>query len=275
MRSRVSEGAGPRKWKGAEFDLGKENAARGLNPGMQRCLLTSLAVLFTSALTALAQTPAPPPALEVFKKDARILFQGDSITDGNRGRSPDPNHILGHGYQFIIAAKYGAAYADRNLTFINRGISGNTVGDLAKRWQKETIDLKPDVLSILIGVNDTARKDPIDEFERGYDQLLADARKANPEIRLVLCAPFMLPIGHWKADYETWFANIKKRQEIVAKLAQKYHAAYVNFQPVFEAASAKVPAERWLWDGIHPSYSGHQLMADEWERVVREFWPPK
>src|SRR3982751_3727560 len=90
----------------------------------------------------------------LFPSGARVLFQGDSITDGNRGRSEDPNHILGHGYAFIIAAKYGDVYAERNLVFINRGISGNKVSDLAKRWQKDTIDLKPDVLSILIGVND-------------------------------------------------------------------------------------------------------------------------
>ena len=82
------------------------------------------------------------------------MFQGDSITDGNRGRSADPNHILGHGYVFIIAAKYGAAFPEAKLDFMNRGVSGNTVLDLEKRWQKDALDLKPDLLSILIGVND-------------------------------------------------------------------------------------------------------------------------
>src|ERR1044072_1614248 len=90
----------------------------------------------------------------MFQKAIHILFQGDSITDGNRGRDADPNHILGHGYQFIISCKYGAELADRHLTFINRGISGNKVSDLAKRWQADTIDLRPDLLSILVGVND-------------------------------------------------------------------------------------------------------------------------
>jgi lysophospholipase L1-like esterase len=92
--------------------------------------------------------------MPAFFDGARILFQGDSITDGNRGRNSDPNHILGHGYQFIIAAKYGDDLANRNLTFINRGLSGNKVSDLARRWQTDTIDLKPDLLSILVGVND-------------------------------------------------------------------------------------------------------------------------
>jgi lysophospholipase L1-like esterase len=113
-------------------------------------VLAALALL--AAHTLLAVEP-----VSAFKPETRILFQGDSITDGNRGRGADPNHILGHGYAFIIAAKFGAAFADSNLEFMNRGVSGNTVLDLEKRWAKDTIDLKPDILSILIGLNDKGR----------------------------------------------------------------------------------------------------------------------
>ena len=208
--------------------------------------------------------------IAMFQKDTRILFQGDSITDGNRGRSPDPNHILGHGYAFIIAAKYGATFADRNLTFLNRGISGNTVVDLEKRWQKDTLDLKPDVLSILIGVNDNSHNVPVDQYEQIYDQLLTETKAANPNIRFVLCEPFTLPVGARKTNWEPWYAGIKQRQEIVARLAAKHHAAHVHFQKVFDDACQRAPAEYWIWDGVHPTYSGHQLMADEWVRTVRE-----
>jgi lysophospholipase L1-like esterase len=213
---------------------------------------------------------APVP---IFQKNARILFQGDSITDGNRGRSLDPNHILGHGYAFIIAAKYGAAFPELDLTFLNRGVSGNQVTDLARRWQEDTLDLKPDILSILIGVNDNGANVPMDQFERVYDQLLTDARTANPRIRLVLGAPFTLPVGGVKAHYDQWLAGIRQREAIIARLARKHHAALVRFQPVFEAACKLAPAERWIWDGVHPTYAGHQLMADEWIRTVRAFWP--
>ena len=110
------------------------------------------------ALTALLlSAPATPGGLEpipAFTSGALILFQGDSITDGNRGRSPDPNHILGHGYVFITAARHGAAFPELKLDFMNRGVSGNSVRQLDERWQKDTIELKPDVLSILVGVND-------------------------------------------------------------------------------------------------------------------------
>lgn len=220
----------------------------------------------------LGRLPAAEP-IAAFTPEARILFQGDSITDGNRGRSADPNHILGHGYVFLIAAKYGAGFAAMNLEFMNRGISGNTVRELQKRWEKDTLEVKPDLLSILIGVNDESHGVPLDEYERTYDELITQAKAANPKLRLVLCAPFTLPVGKRKDGYETWRAGIQARQDVVARLAAKHDAALVRFQPVFEAACKVAPAEHWIWDGVHPTYSGHQLMADEWERTVRAKWP--
>ena len=228
-----------------------------------------LVLLLTSLLGHLLA--AEPIA--AFAPGARILFQGDSITDGNRGRSADPNHILGHGYAFIISAKFGAAFAARELDFMNRGVSGNTVRELQKRWQKDTLELKPDVLSILIGVNDQSHDVPLDEYERTYDELITQARTANPKLRLVLCEPFTLPVGKRKDGYEAWRAGIQARQDVVAKLAAKHDAALVRFQPVFDAACKVAPSEHWIWDGVHPTYSGHQLMADEWERTVRAKWP--
>jgi lysophospholipase L1-like esterase len=211
---------------------------------------------------------APLSALESiagFTPNARILFQGDSITDGNRGRNTDPNHILGHGYVFVIAARHGAAFPEANLDFINRGISGNTVLELTQRWKQDTLDLKPDVLSILIGVNDSSRAIPLEPYEQAYDKLITDAKAANPKLKLVLCEPFLKPTGTLDAD-------IVKRQEIVARLAKKHGAALVQFQRVFDAAAKRAPADYWIWDRVHPTYRGHQLMADEWERVVRGFW---
>lgn len=227
--------------------------------------------LLTGCIAAAMGAEALAP-MAAFSKEARILFQGDSITDGNRGRSADPNHILGHGYCFIIAAKYGAGCPDRNLTFINRGVSGNTVRDLEKRWPADTLALKPDLLSVLIGVNDSGRAVPLEEYEQAYDKLLADARAANPKLKLVLCDPFGLPVGKKKDGWDAWAADLKARRTIVARLAAKHSAAVVHFQKVFDDALRRAPAEHWIWDGVHPTYSGHQLMADEWVRVVSEFW---
>ena len=228
-----------------------------------RKLPVMLLPLTIAVLPVIAMHAAEPIA--AFTPGARILFQGDSITDGNRGRSADPNHILGHGYVFIIAAKYGAGFPDLKLDFINRGVSGNTVLDLENRWQKDTLDLKPDVLSILIGVNDEGRGIPLDQYEQVYEKLISQAKSANPKLKLVLCAPFVKPTGKISE-------GIRKRQEVVAKLAQKHGAALVQFQPVFDEAVKLAPADYWIWDSVHPTYRGHQLMADEWERVVRDFW---
>jgi lysophospholipase L1-like esterase len=205
------------------------------------------------------------PALE---KGNIILFQGDSITDGNRGRSADPNHILGHGYAFIIAAKYGDQLAERNLTFVNRGISGNTVSDLAERWQNDTLDSKPDILSILVGVNDASMSIPAEQYEVNYDKLLQDTISALPQVRFVLCEPFTLPGAGHAGDWDSWRANIQGKQDAVAGLALKYNAPVVRFQKAFDEACKRAPAEYWIWDTIHPTYAGHQVMADEWVRAI-------
>lgn len=225
-----------------------------------RFLLALLAPLIAGAAPAVEPIPA-------FAPGARILFQGDSITDGNRGRGLDPNHILGHGYVFITAARQGAAFPTAKLDFLNRGVSGNTVRELQKRWAKDTLELKPDLLSVMIGVNDSSKNVPLAEYEQTYDELLTSARVANPKLKLVLCAPF---VKHKDGPVPE---DILARQAIVAKLAAKHGAALVEFQKVFDAATtAETPADYWIWDRVHPTYRGHQLMADEWERVVRTFW---
>ena len=228
--------------------------------------LSALLLVWATALHAVEP-------LKAFAPGSRILFQGDSITDGNRGRSADPNHILGHGYAFIIAAKHGAAFPESKLEFFNRGNSGNTVLDLEKRWQKDTLDLKPDVLSILIGVNDKGRGVPLEVYEHTYDKIITDAKAANPQLKLVLCEPFVVNHLATDAQHGSPNADIVKRQEIVARLAKKHGAALVHFQAALDAATARAPAAHWIWDDVHPTYSGHQILADEWERAVRAFWP--
>lgn len=233
--------------------------------GMARIAATLLAAISAKAgVNFSAVEPVP-----VFTPGAKILFQGDSITDGNRGRSADPNHILGHGYVYLIAARHGAAFPEMQLDFMNRGISGNTVLDLQKRWQKETLDLKPDVLSVLIGVNDSGRKVPLEIYESTYESLLTTARAANPKLKLVLCLPFQLDARATAPANGSPYADIVKRQTIVRKLAAKYGAAVVDFQQALDDACRRAPAAYWIWDGVHPTTAGHQILADAWESAVR------
>lgn len=241
---------------------------------MKRVPLLLAMMISTCSPALLAQTDVP-----LFKPDSRILFQGDSITDGNRGRNTDPNHILGHSYAFLIAARYGASFPERNLVFLNRGISGNKVPQLADRWQKDTLDLKPTVVSILIGVNDiwhplnAGQPVSAEQFEAGYDKLLADTVAALPNAKLVLGEPFILPGNSNRENWDVWQGHLKTFQGIVEKLGAKYHAPVVHYQKAFDAACKRAPAEYWIWDGVHPTYAGQQLMADEWIRTVNATWP--
>jgi lysophospholipase L1-like esterase len=243
-----------------------------MNPPSAAKTFPLVAFLVLGMLFGQGQRASALDQMAAFRLGDTILFQGDSITDGNRGRSLDPNHILGHGYQFIIAAKYGALYPERHLTFINRGVSGNKVSDLAARWQGDALDLKPDLLSILVGINDQNANTPPEQFEKTYDKLLAETVAALPHVRLVLCEPFTLPVGSHKENYAPWLATLQIRARIVERLATKYHAPVVHLQKAFDDACRRAPADYWIWDGVHPTYSGHQIVADEWVRTVNQFY---
>lgn len=231
-----------------------------------------------TTLAAYGQTTSSPPV--IFTKNARILFQGDSITDGGRDQSGQyKGRAMGHGYAYIIAGNCGGHFPELNLTFLNRGISGNTVADLAARWQKDTIALKPDILSILIGVNDVSgilkagKEMPCAEIEATYDRIITNALASLPGVKIVLCEPFILPGSANKTQWAEWTGAIRMVQQIVAKLGQKHRIPVVHFQNIFNQAVERAPAEYWLFDGVHPYHPGHQLMADEWIRTVKEAWP--
>ncbi len=226
---------------------------------------------------ARAQPVAPDP---LFGPGERVLFQGDSITDMGRGRTEDPNHILGHGYAFLIAARHGAAYAERGIVFINRGVSGDTVGRLAVRWPADTLGNRPDVLSVLIGINDIAASQehgkPLNlaEVEALYDRLLTSAQGQNPRIKLILGEPFILPGKHNAGHWEAWQEAVRQFQAMTSRLAVRHQAALVHYQRVFDEALRRAPVSTWIWDGVHPTYAGHELMAEAWQQAYAERFIP-
>ncbi|MGG6313468.1 SGNH/GDSL hydrolase family protein [Paenibacillus macerans] len=208
------------------------------------------------------------------EKQMTVLFQGDSITDGNRDRGNDLNHILGHGYAYIIAAKLGNEYAHLRPAFINRGVSGDRASDLYARWNEDAISLKPDVISLLIGVNDAWRQmagEPsgaTDRFERAYRHLLEETREVLPDAKLVLCEPFILNTGAPALKWAEWERLMNRYQNAVRRLAEAFGAVHVPLQDAFEAAAQRTDAAYWLWDGVHPTAAGHDLLAERWLEVV-------
>jgi lysophospholipase L1-like esterase len=236
----------------------------------RKFLLNALAGVTISAVLPDQSFSNP---LKEFKKEEgslTILFQGDSITDGNRTRNTDWNHVMGHGFAYIIASRLWYDYPGKGLHFFNRGISGNRVTHLAERWQTDTIDLKPDVINILVGINDTeaAIKGNVsctpEQFENDYRALLKWTKEKLPDVKLVLCEPFLLPVGRVKENFETYQLEIAKRQQVAKLLSDEFKAIYIPFQSAFNDALSKAPAEYWIWDGIHPMPAGHELMARFW-----------
>lgn len=218
-------------------------------------------------------------ALEGFRPAGRsaigkgdvVLFQGDSITDAGRSREnamvANKQPGLGSGYAWLAAAELLVDRQDDALTFYNRGVSGNKVYQLAERWKEDCLDLKPNVLSILIGVNDLWHKlngkyeGTLEIYERDYNALLERTRKALPRVKLVICEPFVLRCG---AVNEKWFPEFDGYRAAAKKIAKHFRATFVPFQAMFDEAVKYAPPEHWAKDGVHPTPAGASLMAHLW-----------
>lgn len=221
----------------------------------------------------------------------RVLFIGDSITDGAWGKTGgvakpsdkrthwDLNHIYGHGYMFLCAAHYQAKYPEKDYEFFNRGISGNTLDDLAERWEKDALSLKPDVLSVLIGVNDVdnhirgkGKELDVKAWETKYRSLLDSALAQNPNLKILLGTPFVANTGKMRnsENYTERERLVKECAEAVRRIANDYKAVCLPYDVMF-AKAIKTKANKdtyWIWDGIHPTAAGHQLMADMWIKAA-------
>lgn len=211
-----------------------------------------------------------------FKTGDVVLFQGDSITDAGRDKKKEvPNNAaaFGNGYAFIAASSLLRENPGKNLTIHNRGISGNKVFQLAERWQKDCIDLKPNVLSILIGVNDYWHKrngnynGTVEVYENDYRKLVQQTRDIFPDIKLVICQPFA--VTKTSAVDDSWMAPLSEYQKVVKKIAVEFKAVWVPFQEVFDEAVKYAPPVYWTADGVHPAMPGAQLMAEAWLRSVK------
>ena len=198
----------------------------------------------------------------------RILFQGDSITDCGRGDHADCR-AMGGGYPCLLQADLTLARDD--LEVLNGGISGNRVTDLLARWKKDCINLKPDILTILIGVNDVWHEldfgTGVDAalFESVYRLLLQQTAPALPQLKLILMAPFLTPGS--AADGARWqkfFDELALRRSAAERLAAEFGAVFIDLQPVFDKACGQLPPSHWTADGVHPTPAGHRLIADTW-----------
>ncbi|TDX01384.1 SGNH/GDSL hydrolase family protein [Dinghuibacter silviterrae] len=221
-----------------------------------------------------AGASAHPHRVSLAKGDV-ILFQGDSITDAKRKKTnleANATSAFGTGYMLLAASALMYKYPDLGLQMYNRGVSGNKVFQLADRWQTDCLDLKPNVLSILVGVNDfwhtlvNGYTGTIQTYRDDYKALLDRTRKALPDVKLIIGEPYAIP-GVKSVD-EKWFPAFYDYQAAAKEIAAEFGAVFIPYQEVYNKALRSAPGGYWTEDGVHPSLAGAQLMADAWMETV-------
>jgi lysophospholipase L1-like esterase len=212
----------------------------------------------------------------ILKKDSVILFQGDSITDAGRKRESitcNNTDQLGMGYALFTATAVLNRQADKQPKIYNRGISGNKVFQLRERWEIDTLAFVPDVLSILIGVNDYwhtlngSYKGTVETYENDLRNLLKYTKEKLPKVQFVLCEPFALRGGGAIND-DAWFPMFDAYRVSLKKLAGEFDTVFVPFQSAFDEAMKVAPAMYWSADGVHPDLPGRQLMSEVWLKAT-------
>lgn len=205
----------------------------------------------------------------------KILFQGDSITDAGRDETRGSLSSIGQGYAVMVAGELGAEEPGK-YSFENRGISGNRIVDLYARIKSDIWNIQPDIISLLIGVNDVLHeandKNGVDaiRFEKIYSMLIEDTYKELPDVKFILMEPFVFCGTLTKDNWEYIEKEVAERGKIVRTIAKKYNADFVPLQEKFNEACKLCPPEYWVGDGVHPTVAGHGIIKREWMKVFKE-----
>lgn len=210
-----------------------------------------------------------------------ILFTGDSITDGNRYRDEkdrgDLNHQMGHSYAYVVNALLGSLYPEKAFHFLNRGISGNRIIDLYGRMYEDIVALKPDIVSILAGVNDGPQAEHTyvatgaEKYGTLYRMMLKELKQALPEVKFVICEPFLGKNGPaYDSNYELWHTCMQGYQREARAVAEEFSAVFVPLQECFDKVCERQDTKYWIWDGVHPTENGHGLIARQWIAYTKD-----
>lgn len=244
------------------------------NAAMGTVALAAIPEILSAALPKIRKKQKS--ILPALKTGDVILFQGDSITDAGRERLKQISNMassFGTGYAFLAACKMLSEYPEKDFSIFNRGVSGNKVFQLSERWQKDCFDLNPNVLSILIGVNDFWHTldgkyaGSVEKYEQDYKQLLTLTTKMLPDVKLVIGEPFA--VQGTSAVNEKWLPAFDGYRAVAKKMADEFNAVFIPYQTIFDEATLKAPAKYWTADGVHPSMAGCALMAEAWIESVK------
>lgn len=241
---------------------------------IKKAALGTIATISIPEILSAAMPKEKTKAIKLLK-DQVILFQGDSITDSGRNKEDSGFNTarnLGSGYPMLAGAALLNKYEALNLKIYNKGISGNKVFQLAERWDKDCLDLKPDVLSILIGVNDIWHKldgnynGTPDIYRNDYIALLERTMKALPDVKLIISEPFA--VKGVKAVDDRWYPEFYEYQKDAKDIAKQFKAVFIPYQSIYDEAQKRAPGSYWTDDGVHPTLAGAQLMAKAWMKAI-------
>ncbi len=239
-----------------------------------------------TAITTLATLSIPELVTTTFaaekvkkiqlQKDDIILFQGDSITDWGRNHTetkPNNTSMLGSGYTLIAATHLLTQYPKNKFQIYNRGVSGNKVFQLAERWDAECLNFKPNVLSIMVGVNDfwhtltNGYTGTINTYRDDYKKLIDRTKQALPDVKLILGEPFLAK--GVRPEEKNWYPKFNEYRLVAREVADTYHATFIPYQSIMDDAQKLVPGTYWTSDGVHPTVAGAGLMAQAWLETVK------
>ena len=203
----------------------------------------------------------------------RILFQGDSITDCGRSRENDAQK--GGGYANFVSAVLNVEHPGE-YEVINRAISGNRIVDLYARIKADFINVKPDVLSIHIGINDVWHDVEFnngvgaEKFEKIYDMLLSEVKEELPDVKIILLGAFVTKNRATEEYWNVFEPEVNKRIEITKRLAEKYGCVFVDIQSEFDKAIERHPEPYWTAEGVHPTEAGHEIIKRAWLKAFEQ-----
>lgn len=205
----------------------------------------------------------------------KILFYGDSITDAERNRKVGVTSLSALGYGYVNNVAQELSLNPDKYEVINRGVSGNRVVDIYARIKKDCWNLSPDVLSILIGVNDVWHEVSqgngveIDRFENIYRTMLKETKEKLPNIKFMILEPFVLKGTNTQEHFEE-FKQVYKYAQVAKKLALEFDAKFVPLQETFDKAAEQYGSAVCLCDGVHPNVYGSKLIANAWLNAFKE-----
>ena len=205
---------------------------------------------------------------------SNIVFYGDSITDCGRNRELDS--LMGYGYPAIVTGKLSLENPEKDC-FYNRGISGNRIVDLYAQING-VLNLTPDVISILIGVNDVWHKFSSNngvntaKFEKVYTLLLEEFFEKFPNVKIMILEPFLMRAAPIDSYYDEFRAEVEEKAQAARRVAEKFSLPFVELQSKFDKLYNPEKPTYWLRDGVHPTHAGHMLIANEWIETYNKYF---